>query len=204
MAELAEKVEQAACPVENTPTGVLTGVKDMADREGKYLTFTLANEEYGIGILEVKEIIGMMPITPVPRTPAFVKGVLNLRGKVVPVVSLRCKFGMEEVESSERTCIVVVETSGEAGSVMTGIIVDSVSEVLNIKGKDIEETPSFGGSLNTGYILGMAKIGGGVKILLDINEVLTRGEFEEMRAVEEESFPAPVKTLPEQTAAAPL
>jgi purine-binding chemotaxis protein CheW len=133
----------------------------------------LAKEEYGIGILNVKEIIGMMPITTVPRTPRFIKGVINLRGKVIPVVDLRLKFGMEEMAYTERTCIIVVETRGEAGAVLIGIVVDSVSEVLNIKGADIEETPTFGAKLDTGYILGMAKMNGGVKILLDIDKVLT-------------------------------
>jgi len=147
-------------------------VKAMGDKEGKYLTFSLAGEEYGIGILKVKEIIGMMPITTVPRTPPFVKGVINLRGKVIPVVDLRLKFGMEEMGYTERTCIIVVEIKGQGGSLLIGIVVDSVSEVLNIKGGDIEETPTFGARLDTDYILGMAKMNGGVKILLDIDKVL--------------------------------
>ena len=152
-------------------------IKAMVNREGKYLTFSLAKEEYGIGILKVKEIIGMMPITTVPRTPPFVKGVINLRGKVIPVVDLRLKFGIEEMGYTERTCIIVVEIASQAGSVLTGIVVDSVSEVLNIKGADIEETPNFGAKLDTDYILGMAKITGGVKILLDIDKVLSAEEI---------------------------
>lgn len=152
-------------------------VKVMADREGKYLTFTLAEEEYGIGILKIKEIIGMMPITTVPRTPEFVKGVINLRGKVIPVMDLRLRFGMEEIDYTERTCIVVVEIEGASGTVMIGVVVDSVSEVLNIKGEDVEETPTFGAKMNTEYILGMAKMEGGVKILLDIDQVLSEDEI---------------------------
>lgn len=152
-------------------------VKAMANQEGKYLTFSLAGEEYGIGILKVKEIIGMMPITTVPRTPAFVKGVINLLGKVIPVVDLRRKFGMEEKSYTERTCIIVVEIKSQADSVLIGIVVDSVSEVLNIKGNDIEDTPTFGAKLDTDYILGMAKINGGVKILLDIDKVLNTEEI---------------------------
>ena len=152
-------------------------IKAMADREGKYLTFTLAKEEYGIGILKVKEIIGMMPITTVPRTPGFVKGVINLRGKVIPVVDLRLKFGMEEIAYTERTCIIVVEIGGAAGSVLTGIVVDAVSEVLNIMGGDIEDAPAFGAKLDTNYILGMAKMNGGVKILLDIDRVMGNEEM---------------------------
>ena len=151
-------------------------VKAMVDKEGKYLTFTLANEEYGIGILKIREIIGMMPITSVPRTPEFVKGVINLRGKVIPVMDLRLRFEMEEMKYTERTCIIVVEIERQSGTVQIGAVVDSVSEVLNIKGEDIEETPSFGTKLNTEYILGMAKMEGGVKILLDIDQVLNDEE----------------------------
>lgn len=147
------------------------------DREGKYLTFSLGDEEYGIGILKVKEIIGVMKITPVPQTPDFVKGVINLRGKVIPVIDLRLRFGMVEAEYTDRTCIVVVEINGSTGKLHIGVVVDSVSEVLNIKGSDIEDTPSFGTTLNTEYILGMAKTGGGVKILLDINCVLSSDEM---------------------------
>ncbi len=147
-------------------------VKVMGDREGKYLTFILAGEEYGIGILKIKEIIGMMTITPIPQTPSYVKGVINLRGKVIPVIDLRLKFGMEAMDYTERTCIIVVEINSEAGHVLIGIVVDTVSEVLNIKGNDIESSPAFGTDMNTDFILGMAKIGGGVKILLDIDRVM--------------------------------
>jgi purine-binding chemotaxis protein CheW len=152
-------------------------VKMLTDKEGKYLTFTLAEEEYGIGILKIKEIIGMMPITSVPRTPEFVKGVINLRGKVIPVIDLRLRFGMEELEYTERTCIIVVEIESQTGTILIGIVVDAVSEVLNIKGEDMEDTPTFGAKLNTQYILGMAKMEGGVKILLDIDQVLNTDEL---------------------------
>ena len=112
----------------------------------------------------------------VPQTPAFVKGVINLRGKVIPVMDLRLRFSMEEIAYNDRTCIVVAEVASNSGTVMIGIVVDSVSEVLNIKGDDIEETPTFGTKLKTDYILGMAKMEGGVKILLDIDQVLNREE----------------------------
>ncbi len=148
-------------------------ISTLTDREGKYLTFTLASEDYGIGILKIKEIIGMMPITSVPQTPSFVKGVVNLRGKVIPVVDLRLKFGMPAIDYTERTCIIVVEISGQSSAIKIGIVVDAVSEVLNIKGEDVENTPAFGTHVNTDYILGMAKIGGSVKILLDIDKVLS-------------------------------
>jgi purine-binding chemotaxis protein CheW len=144
--------------------------------EGKYLTFTLAGEEYGIGILKIKEIIGMMPITFVPQTPQFIKGVINLRGKVIPVMDLRLRFGMPVMDYSERTSIIVVEIDGQAGTVQMGIVVDAVSEVLSIKAEDIEPTPSFGAKINTDFILGLAKMNGGIKILLDINRVLSREE----------------------------
>ena len=163
MTEFSNKMDQA--------------VKTMADKEGKYLTFTLANEEYGIGILKIREIIGMMPITSVPRTPEFVKGVINLRGKVIPVMDLRLRFGMEEMEYTERTCIIVVEIESQSETVQIGAVVDSVSEVLNVGGDDIEQTPSFGTKLDTEYILGMAKMDGGVKILLDIDKVLNDEEI---------------------------
>lgn len=147
-------------------------IKNMVDREGKYLTFCLEGEEYGIGILRIKEIIGVMPITPVPQTPSHIKGVINLRGKVIPIVDLRLKFGMEQKDYTERTCIIVVEIKGEEGLMLVGIVVDSVSEVLNIKAGDIDETPILGMESEKDYILGMAKVNGGVKILLDIDKVL--------------------------------
>jgi purine-binding chemotaxis protein CheW len=152
-------------------------------KEGKYLTFSLENEQYGIGILKIKEIIGMIPITPVPRTPEYVKGVINLRGKVIPVIDLRQRFSMGAVDSTDRTCIIVVEIESRSGTVMMGILVDSVSEVLNIKGEEIEDTPTFGTKVETDYILGMAKMDGGVKILLDIDKVLSEGEVSELERV---------------------
>jgi len=153
-------------------------VGSRANKEGKYLTFTLDEEEYGIGILKVKEIMGVMPITSVPRAPHFVKGVINLRGKVIPVIDLRLRFGIPEIDYTDKTCIIVVEIKGQAGQIQMGIVVDSVSEVLNIKAEDIEDTPAFGAAVETDYILGMAKIDGGVKILLDIDRVLSNHEVE--------------------------
>jgi purine-binding chemotaxis protein CheW len=140
---------------------------------GKYLTFILDNEEYGIALLKVKEIIGMMPITSVPQTPEYVKGVINLRGKVIPVTDLRLRFEMLAAEYNERTCIIVVEIQGEETTIQVGIVVDAVSEVMNIKAEEVVEAPSFGSKVETDYILGMANIEGQVKILLDIDRVLT-------------------------------
>ncbi len=150
---------------------------------GKYLTFSLDEEEYGIGILKVKEIIGMMAITSVPRTPEFVKGVINLRGKVIPIVDLRLKFSMEAIPYTERTCIIVVEIDSNEATVLIGIVVDAVSEVLNVREDEIEEAPAFGSKLDTDYILGMAKMEGGVKILLNIDKVLSTKEIEGLEKV---------------------
>jgi purine-binding chemotaxis protein CheW len=156
-------------------------VKAASVTTGKYLTFTLDEEEYGIGILKVKEIIGMMDITLVPRTPEFIKGVINLRGKVIPIIDLRLKFEMGEIPYTDRTCIIVVEIDSEKGTILIGIVVDAVSEVLNIQENDIEETPAFGTQLNTNYILGMAKTGDGVKILLNIDRVLSIEEITDIK-----------------------
>lgn len=147
------------------------------ERSGKYLTFDLGAEEYGIPIIKVREINGMMAITKVPQTDEYVKGVINLRGKVIPVIDLRLKFGMEAADYTERTCIIVVEVQGEKGTISIGLVVDAVSEVNNIKGEEIEDPPKFGTSLSTDYILGMAKKEDGVKILLDINRVLATHEL---------------------------
>ena len=151
-----------------------------AIKTGKYLTFSLEKEEYGIGILKVKEIIGMMPITSVPRTPEFVKGVVNLRGKVIPVLDLRTKFEIPSIPYTERTCIIVVEIDSTASTILIGIVVDAVCEVLNIREEEVEETPKFGTRLKHDYILGMAKRDGGVKILLNIDRVLSSEEITEI------------------------
>jgi purine-binding chemotaxis protein CheW len=142
--------------------------QEQSTRAGKYLTFALAEEEYGLEILKVREIISMSEITSVPKTPEFVKGVINLRGKVIPVIDLRLKFAMEEVPYTDETCIIVVDVDG----VEMGIIVDHVSEVLDITGGDIEDAPAFGGSVETDFILGMGKTDERVTILLDIEKVI--------------------------------
>lgn len=146
-------------------------------RGGKYLTFTLGREGYGIAILKVREIIGYMDITAVPRTPSHVKGVINLRGQVISVLDLRMKFGMNEAQRTEETCIIVVETNAAGRKLSIGLIVDKVSEVLNIADENIEDAPSFGMDVDAQFILGMGKIGQSVKILLDIDKVLSAGDF---------------------------
>jgi len=138
-------------------------------KEGKYLTFALGKEDYGLEILKVREIIGMMEVTAVPQVPEYVKGVINLRGKVIPVISLRRKFGMEEVKDTEATCIVVVNLD----DILIGVIIDQVREVLDIHQANIEPAPNFGASVSTEFILGMGKIGEEVKILLNIEKILS-------------------------------
>jgi purine-binding chemotaxis protein CheW len=152
-------------------------ISTMTEREGKYLTFFLESEEYGISILKIKEIIGMMSITSVPQTPDFVKGVINLRGKVLPVIDLRQKFGMSEMEYDDKTCIIVVELDMKISVIYVGIVVDSVSEVLNIKEEDIDDSVSFGVSVNTRFLKGIAKVENSVKILLDIEKVFDDSEI---------------------------
>ncbi|MBX7256320.1 MAG: chemotaxis protein CheW [Candidatus Hydrogenedentes bacterium] len=141
---------------------------------GKYLTFTLGEETYGLEILTVQEIIGILPVTHVPNTPAYVRGVINLRGKVIPVVDLRLKFGLEAAQDTERTCIIVLQTKREDGiPSTTGIIVDSVSEVLAITEEQIEEPPSFGDSVEIDFLKGIAKVGDKVCELLDLERTLS-------------------------------
>lgn len=139
---------------------------------GKYLTFALGSEEFGLEILKVREIIGYMPITAVPQTPSYVKGVINLRGQVIPVVDLRSKFSMNTTETTSETCIIVVETTQGSGKCNTGIVVDRVRDVLDVLDTHIEDSPHFGDGFNADCILGMGKIGDSVKILLDIDRVL--------------------------------
>ncbi len=143
-------------------------------REGKYLTFVLSDEEYGIEILKVREIIGLMDITSVPQTPNYMKGVINLRGKVIPVIDLRLKFSLPEQEHTQETCTIVVEVNDS----LIGIIVDSVSEVSDIGSKEIEETPHLGQDIDTNFIMGMGKLKEKLIILLDIDKVLSAEELE--------------------------
>jgi purine-binding chemotaxis protein CheW len=157
-----------------SPSTVGVGVEE---RGGKYLTFSLAGQEYGIGILKVREIIGMMPITAIPQAPGYVRGVINLRGKVIPIVDFRLKFGMAGAEQTDQTCMIVVGIDGPAGTTLIGAVIDSVSEVLDIKEADIENAPTLGTDMNMDFLLGMAKIDGGVKILLDIDKVLNIQEI---------------------------
>jgi purine-binding chemotaxis protein CheW len=153
------------------------------NRSGKYLVFHLGSEEFGIQVLKVREIMGVQGITAVPQMPAYIKGVINLRGKVIPVVNLRLKFGLPEIEYTQRTCIIVVQLQGETNSRLMGVIVDGVVEVLSLSAGDIEDTPDFGPGVTTPYLLGMAKIKDKVKILLDIDEVMSGQELHGLDAL---------------------
>ena len=153
------------------------------DRGGKYLVFHLGREEFGIRVLKVREIMGIQDITAVPQTPAHIKGVINLRGKVIPVVDLRLRFGMAAEEYTPRTCIIVVQVQGEGAPILMGIVVDGVAEVLNLAAADIENTPDFGDGAATPYLLGMAKVKGKVKILLEIDQVLASLDLHALHAL---------------------
>lgn len=157
--------------------------QDTSRLAGKYLTVVLDNEAYGIAVLKVREIIRLQKITPVPQMPEFVKGVINLRGRVVPVIDLRIKFGLK-AEIADRTCVVVVQITLDAGrNVQMGLVVDSVEEVVSLTGAEIEPTPEFGARIDTSYLLGLAKIKGVVKTLLDIERVVAPETVERLGQV---------------------
>ena len=160
--------------------GAVEAASALTDLSGKYLTFELASEVYGLEILKVQEIMGLMEVTKVPKLPDYVRGVINLRGKVIPVIELRLKFDMDTTEDTDRTCIIVVQVATESHDVTMGIIVDEVKEVLDIQQNQIEPTPSFGTSVNTSFIMGMGKTEENVIMLLDVDKVLTMLELEEI------------------------
>lgn len=159
------------------PATTGTGTTQGPSLTGKYLTFRLAGEEYGIGILQVREIIGLLPITTVPRMPGFVRGVINLRGKVIPVIDLRLKFGLQSAEDTKQTCIIVVEIRSGDLTTLMGLLVDTVSEVLNVTDAEIDRAVVSGQGQESNFMLGAAKVKGKVKILLDIQRILSAAEF---------------------------
>jgi purine-binding chemotaxis protein CheW len=159
-----------------------TEIKTAKGLSGKYLTFSLHQESYGIDVLKVREIIRLITITVVPQMPAFVRGVINLRGKIIPVMDLRLRFELPEHADNNQTCIVVVQVKLPDGKVtLMGLVVDGVEEVVTIAAGDIEETPDFGGQICTDYILGIAKVKGAVKTLLNIDRVLAAAEAEQLQ-----------------------
>lgn len=173
MAQTKERTQPAAGRLEAQPGA--------ANRAGKYLTFKLGKEEFGIHVLRVREIMGVQDITAVPGTPAHLKGVINLRGKIIPVVDLRLKFAFPEAAYTQTTCIIVVQVTQEGEAAMIGVIVDGVSEVLTLNDSDIEDAPDFGEEVDMPFVLGIAKVKGAVKILLRIEDVLT---LKELRGIE--------------------
>ena len=156
----------------------------------QYLTFLLAGEMYAVGILNVKEIIEYGQLTEIPMMPAFIRGVINLRGSVVPVVDLAARFGHAQSEVGKRTCIVIIELAHEDERHDIGIVVDAVSEVLEVSDADIEPAPAFGAKIRADFIAGMGKIGGKFVIILDIQKVLSVDEIANLAAIKAEGFQA--------------
>ena len=165
-------VDEAVTLLHRSAEGGRKTEKTMLSLEGKYLVFSLDSQEFGIDISQVREIIGMLPIRTLPEAPLFFKGVVNLRDKVIPVMDLRLRFGMETKAYEDRTCIIVLDHSLEGIAAQVGIVVDSVKEVAEIKTQEIEDTPSFGMNIDTSYILAMTRTEGAVKILLDMERLL--------------------------------
>ena len=163
----------------------------VAHLAGKYMSFKLASEEYGIEILKVRELIRLMEITRVPGTKAFIRGVINLRGRVIPVVDLRLKFRMQESEATDQTVIIVVVYELRGQTLTMGVLVDEVLEVLDIRANEIEPPPDFGtGAIDTEYILGVGKSGKRVVLLLDIGKVLTADESAAVSEVAQSTMPS--------------
>ena len=150
----------------------------IAEGEGgqaeRYLTFNLAGEQYGIDIMKIQEIIGLVPITALPTAPAYCRGVINLRDIVIPTIDLRTKLGMDPVEDTERTCIIIVEVQGAKGQIQFGLVVDEVAEVLHVSQAEMNPAPEYGGSLDSDLIQGIGVVGGQVKIFLDIDLVMSK------------------------------
>ena len=155
-------------------------------RAGKYLTFQIENEEFGILVIRIREIMGIQQITAVPHTPSHVKGVINLRGKVIPIIDLRIKLGLDRRVYDQRTCIIVAQVRCGESLVLMGIVVDAVSEVVTLTEEQIEDPPKFGGGVQVRYLLGMAKTSGKVKMLLDIDEALSAEDLKELRQLMEQ------------------
>lgn len=141
---------------------------------GRYVTFILSGEEYCVEIKKVQQIIQMEDITLVPRSPDYIKGVINLRGKVVPIIDLRVKFDMNVAEANEKNCIVVLQAGDGKNSLTVGVIFDEVKEVTQIKGINIDEVPSFGEGIDVAFLMGMAKIGESVRMLLDVDSLFSK------------------------------
>ncbi len=157
-------------------SGVIT------ERAGKYLTFELGIEVYGLPVLRVREVIGKQVAAKVPHAPDYVKGVINLRGKVIPIIDLRMKFGLEQIEQTDRTCIIVVQLNVRGATILAGAVVDRVSEVVTLSAADIEDTPDFGDGTTLPYVLGIAKTKDGVRILVDPDVLFEVAHLQQIQA----------------------
>jgi purine-binding chemotaxis protein CheW len=160
------------------------GIETKAGGGGKYLTFQLSKETYGMEILKVREIVGLLDITAVPQSAAYVRGVVNLRGKIIPVIDLRRKFGLPEAEFTKQTCIITTQVVGKGGDLLVGLLVDAVHEVVSVDGGDVEPIPDVGDDIQAAFILGLAKTKGKVSILLDIEKVVGGGDLSHVEALE--------------------
>lgn len=173
----------------STPEGRQLNEDAYCALEGKYLAFKIGDERYGLFIMKVREIIGLLPMTRVPRTPSFIKGVINLRGRVIPVIDLRQKFGLPQVETTDMTCIIVCQIDRPDGQLTMGLVIDEVSEVLDLSKEQLEPTPTFGADIDTGFILGLGKIDDRVIMLLDVDKILTGEDLNSIdRASQEQSI----------------
>ena len=165
--------------------------------EGKYLTFRLGREEYGVEILKVREIVAMMEITSVPLTALHIKGVVNLRGKIIPVVDMRKKFGLPDVAASRDTCIITVMVEGKEGQVLTGLLVDGVSEVVQVAASDVEPVPALGEDMKLDFVVGLSKTKGRVVVLLDMDKVMQGQDLQELKNLESFTKDAAASTTKE-------
>lgn len=181
---VAQPISEGGKRMSTTSTLERPGVEQLA---GRYMGFQLGKETFGVEILKVQEIIGMLDVTAVPRTPDFVRGVINLRGRVIPVVDLRRKFNLPPIPDTELTCIVVVQFASPQGSVTMGVIVDQVSEVMNITADNVEPTPSFGHAEAEEFLLGVGKFNQTVVLLLDVDRILSHGEWNLVGAMGDET-----------------
>ena len=164
----------------------LSHAVDGSDDQQQYLTFLLGGEMFAIGILTIKEIIEYGSLTEVPMMPDFIRGVINLRGSVVPVIDLSARFGRKTTEVSRRTCIVIVEVDaglGDGAKQDVGVLVDSVSEVLEIPNSEIEPAPAFGARIRVDFVRGMGKVAGKFVIILNVDKVLSAGEMAQITRI---------------------
>ncbi|WP_434926100.1 chemotaxis protein CheW [Shewanella sp. HL-SH4] len=173
----------------NFPSKLASSIDNNIEDDWQYLTFNLKEAMYAIGILHIKEILEYSNVTPVPMMPNFIKGVINLRGSVVPVVDLAARFGAEQSNIVKRTCIVIIEVLNEDVMQVIGVMVDAVSEVIEISNKDIEPAPAFGAQIRADFIQGMGKINGKFVIILQVDKVLSVQEMTMVSTLVQDQLP---------------